>query len=103
MGEIPHLKALVERHADQPFAIVGINTDGDKDTYRKKAVEHGVTWTNAWTGSTNAGVPKAWGVQSYPTIYVLDADHVIRHVNARGDELERVVQELLDEQAARTK
>ena len=31
MGEIPHLKALVERHKEDPFAIVGVNTDDDKD------------------------------------------------------------------------
>jgi hypothetical protein len=97
VGEIPHQKALVERHRDEPFAIVGVNTDDDKDDYRKKAVEFGVTWRSAWQGSTGGPIPSAWGVDSYPTIFVLDAEHVIRHVNARGEELERVVGELLAE------
>ncbi len=97
MGEIPHQKALVERHANEPFAIVGVNTDDDKDEYRKKAIEHGVSWRSAWQGSTRGPIPAKWGVNSYPTIFVLDADHVIRHVDARGAELERVVGELLAE------
>lgn len=101
MGEIPHQKALVERHKDEPFAIVGVNTDDDKDEYRKKLVEHGVTWRSAWQGSTGGPLPTKWGINSYPTIFVLDAEHVIRHVNARGEELGRVVAELLAEQKAK--
>ncbi len=52
---------------------------------------------NAWCGSQNARWPKQWGINSYPTIFVLDAEGVIRYVNARGDELERVVGELVEE------
>jgi hypothetical protein len=98
VGEIPHEKALVERLKDAPFVLLGINTDDDKDDYRKKLGEYGVTWRSAWQGSTEGPIPTAWGVRSYPTIFVLDANHVIRHINARGEELGRVVDELLAEQ-----
>ncbi len=101
MGEIPHQKALVQRHANEPFAIVGVNTDGDKDEYRKKLADYGVTWRSAWQGSTSGPIPTQWGINSYPTIFVLDEDHVIRHVDARGPELERVVGELLEERKAK--
>ena len=103
MGEIPHQKALVERHANEPFAIVGVNTDDDRELYRKRVAEHGITWKSAWQGSTNGPIPTAWGISSYPTIFVLDADHVIRHLNPRGEALERVVDELLKELAAKKK
>jgi len=95
------MKALVERYPNEPFAIVGVNTDDERDEYRKKAVEHGVTWRSAWQGSTQGPIPTRWGVSGYPTIFVLDADHVIRHVDARGEELERVVAELLAEVKAK--
>lgn len=95
MGEIPHLKALVERHADAPFAIVGVNTDEDKGEYRRKAQQYGVTWRSAWQGSTGGPLPTSWGIDSYPTVFVLDAKGVIRSVNARGKELEKTVDELL--------
>jgi hypothetical protein len=101
VGEIPHQKALVERHKDEPFAILGVNTDDDKDDYRKKLAEYGVTWRSAWQGSTDGPIPTKWGINAYPTIFVLDGEHVIRHVNARGEELGRVVAELLAEQMSK--
>ena len=97
MGEIPHEKALVERLKDAPFVLLGINTDGDKEEYRKKLAEYGVTWRSSWQGSTEGPIPTKWGINSYPTIFVLDANHVIRHINARGEALGRVVDELLAE------
>ena len=98
MGEIPHEKALVERLKDAPFAIVGVNTDGDKDEYRRKLADYGVTWRSAWQGSTSGPIPTQWGINSYPSVFVLDAKHVIRNIGARGEELGRVVDELLAEE-----
>ena len=97
MGEIPHEKALVERLKDAPFAIVGVNTDEDKEEYRKKLSEYDVTWRSAWQGSTAGPIPTQWGIDSYPSIFVLDANHVIRNIGARGEELGRVVDQLLSE------
>ena len=102
MGEIPHQKALVERLKDEPFAIVGINTDEKKDEYWKKVGEYGITWRSAWQGSTEGPIPSTWGIDSYPTVFVLDANHVLRRIGARGEELGRVVDELLAERKAAT-
>jgi hypothetical protein len=97
VGEIPHQKALVERLEDAPFAILGVNTDEDRDEYRRKVSDHGVTWRSAWQGSTQGPIPTQWGIDSYPSVFVLDAGHVLRHVDARGEQLDRVVDELLAE------
>ncbi len=97
MGELPHLKALVQRHADQPFAIVGVNTDRDKDKYKQQALDHGVTWRSAWEGSTDGPIPTRWGVYAYPTTLVLDVNHVIRAIGPRGEALSHLVDELLAE------
>ncbi len=91
------MKALVQRHADRPFAILGVNTDRDKELFRKQAGEYGVSWRSSWQGSTDGPIPTDWGIDSYPTIFVLDADHVIRAIDARGERLARVVDELLAE------
>ena len=100
MGEIPHQKALVERLKDEPFAIVGVNTDDEKDVYKQKVSDYGITWRSSWQGSTDGPLPKAWGIDSYPTVFVLDANHVLRRIGARGEELGRVVDELLAERKA---
>jgi len=97
VGEIPHEKALVERLKNAPFALVGVNTDDDKDEYRKQLAEHGVTWRSSWQGSTQGPLPKRWGIDSYPSVFVLDAQHVLRYVDARGEQLGEVVDTLLSE------
>ena len=100
MGEIPHLKALVKRHADDAFALVGVNTDRDKDEYLKKALDYGVTWRSAWQGSTEGPWPSTWGIDSYPSLVVLDAQHRVRFWDLRGAALGPAVQQLLDEMKA---
>jgi len=100
VGEIPHEKELVELYHDQPFAILGINTDDDADEYRKKRKEMGVTWTCIFNGSTRGGVPEAYGVQGYPTSYLLDAEGRIRYKDLRGSKLKQKVAELMAEMKA---
>jgi len=97
VGEIPHEKELVELYHDQPFAILGINTDNDADDYRKQCEEMGVTWTNIFNGSTDGGVPEAYGVQGYPTSYLLDTEGRIRYKDLRGKRLLKKVAELMAE------
>ena len=75
MGEIPHQKALVERLKDEPFAIVGVNTDDDKEQFKRMLREYGVTWRSSWQGSTDGPLPAQWGISSYPTVFVLDKQH----------------------------
>jgi len=94
---LPHLKELVKLHANDPFALVGVATDPDLSEYLTKARGAGVTWRNAWAGGTMGTWPTSWGVQRYPTVYVLDAQGVVRFVDVRGEALSRAVQTLLDE------
>lgn len=94
---IPDEKALVQRHKDDPFALIGINTDSDKNEYRKKCAEHGVTWRSSWQGSTEGPLPTLWNVSGYPTIFVLDATGKIRFQNVRGKRLDVAVALLLEE------
>ena len=99
MGEIPHERALVERLKDEPFVLLGVNMDEDKEEYRKFLLEAGVTWRNSWQGSTDGPWPTLWGIEAIPTTFVLDAEHRIRFLDTRGEELGRVVDVLLAEKA----
>jgi len=77
---LPHERSLVKRMEGRPFALVGINSDGDRDEYRRLAKENGVTWPNAFVGSPRAELPTLWGVQAWPAVYLLDERGVIREV-----------------------
>jgi hypothetical protein len=96
--EIPDFRALVERHKNDPFAMIGINTDGDKAEYRKQAKRHNVNWRDAWQGSPSGPIPSAWGISLYPSNFVLDVDGRIRHMNVHGKKLEAAVSQLITEQ-----
>ena len=48
MGMIPHEKDLVERHKGQPFALLGINSDTDREKLKATIAENGITWRSWW-------------------------------------------------------
>jgi hypothetical protein len=99
---IPHEKTLVERLKDEPFALVGINTDSDKETYFRKAEEMGVTWRSSWQGSTRGPIPTAWGVTGYPTVFLIDHEGVIRE-RWIGPPSEAALDAAVDEWVAKAK
>ncbi len=74
---LPHEKELVERLKNEPFALLGVNTDRDKDEYREKAAKYGVTWRSVWTGG-GGPIPELYAVEGYPTLYLIDHEGVIR-------------------------
>jgi hypothetical protein len=96
---IPHEKELVELLKDKPFALLGINSDGDAETLKPILAKNGIRWRQAVDGATDGPLATRWNVQGWPTIYVLDAKGVIRHRDLRGEELEAAVLKLVEETA----
>ena len=99
MAMIPHEKELVQRLKDEPFVLLGINSD-DKATYVKQRAEMGVTWPSINDASVSPSISTSWGVESWPTIYVLDHEGVIRFKGVRGEKMDAAVAQLLAEMKA---
>ncbi|MEM9379586.1 MAG: TlpA disulfide reductase family protein [Planctomycetota bacterium] len=93
---IPHEKELVQRLKDEPFVLLGINSD-DKSTYVTKRAEMGVTWPSINDASVTPSISTSWGVEGWPTIYVLDHEGVIRFKGVRGEAMDAAVDQLLAE------
>lgn len=94
----PHERSLVKRLADKPFALLGINSDANRDELRKTMEKENITWRSWWDGgNTNGPIAKKWNVHGWPTIYVLDDKGIIRFKNVRGDSMDRAVDTLLKE------
>lgn len=93
---IPHERSLVEKLADKPFALIGVNTD-PREVYDQQVEPHGVTWRSFMEGSTSGPIATKWNVSGYPTIYIIDADGVIRYKDLRDQAMEDAVMELLAE------
>ncbi|HTF89912.1 MAG TPA: thioredoxin-like domain-containing protein [Planctomycetota bacterium] len=88
---LPHEKTLVKRLANEPFALIGMNTDSDKvEELTKRFKDDGLNWRHAMLGAPNkAEIPAKWNVRGYPTLYLLDAQGVIRNywLGSPGDEV----------------
>jgi peroxiredoxin len=94
----PHERSLVKRLEGQPFALLGINSDRDREALKKVMKKQGITWRSFWNGGGTGGpISSAWNVRGWPTIYVLDHKGVIRYKNVRGERMDEAVDALLAE------
>ncbi len=95
----PHERSLVKRLKDEPFALIGVNSDDDLEALKPALEKEQITWRSFWNGLEGTGGPisKAWNVRSWPTIYVLDASGKIRFKNVHEKELDEAVDKLLVE------
>ncbi|MBI3268197.1 MAG: TlpA family protein disulfide reductase [Planctomycetes bacterium] len=98
----PHERSLVQRLASAPFALVGMNSDKSPEVFAAAAAREQLTWPCFFDGGgTDGPIATRWGVRGWPTIFVLDADGVIRYRDVRDEELARAVDALLAEMPAK--
>jgi len=95
----PHERSLVKRLAEKPFALIGVNSDKDLAKLKKRMAEENITWRSFWNGpeGTRGPISARWNVRGWPTIYILDHEGVIRFKGARGEAMDKAVDQLLSE------
>ena len=93
----PHERSLVKRLEGKPFALIGINTDPDREMVKSRSEKDQITWRSFYDKTTSGPICQAWKVNGFPTIYVIDHKGVIRSMNVRGDAMDKAVDALLTE------
>ncbi|MFP6670205.1 MAG: thioredoxin-like domain-containing protein [Pirellulaceae bacterium] len=94
----PHERSLVKRRAGKPFALLGVNSDKDREVLKDVMTEKEITWRSWWDGgSTRGPIASQFNVSVWPTIYVLDSKGVIRYKGVRGVAMDKAVDTLLAE------
>jgi len=94
----PHERSLVKRLEGKPFALLGINSDRDREKLKEVLKKEEITWRSWWDGGSTCGpIASKWNVTGWPTIYVLDAKGVIRYRDVREKKLDEAVDKLLQE------
>jgi hypothetical protein len=91
---LPHEREMVKRLADKPFTLLGINSDESRSALKKIVEKENITWPNIYEGKRGA-IAGRWNVHSWPMIYILDHEGVIRDRDLRDEALEKAVNELL--------
>ena len=99
MAMVPHERELVKQMQDRPFALLGVNSDdvNNRDKARKITREKQMAWPSWWDGGHHGTIQTAYDVNHLPTVYVLDANGVIRYFDVRGKDLDHAVDTLLAE------
>ena len=95
------MKEQLAKYGDKGFAIVGINLDDDMEAYQKIVESEELSWvnlvgTNEETRGWNHPLVKYYGIQGIPTAILVGKDGKVVSLSARGEELNRLLAELLD-------
>lgn len=97
----PHNRELIKRFEGKPFALLGVNSDKDKDALKKTMAKEENSW-RFWFdgGSTRGPIATKYNVQGWPTFYVVDHKGVIRMRSVGSPdhaELDKLLEELVAE------
>lgn len=92
-----HERSLVKRMTGKQFALLGINSDKDKDELIEAMKKEGVTWRSFWNGpeGTQGPIAQSWNIEAWPTLYVLDIEGRIRFKSV-GSPGEKVIDGWID-------
>ena len=99
-SEYPYQRFMQEIFEDHPVTLLAVNSDDDRDYARDARKDLNLHFRAWWDGygehHAMGPIATAWDVKEWPTIYILNADGVIRFVQKRHLEAIRAAQELLD-------
>ena len=99
----------MKRLAGKPFALLGVNSDANRQQLKTVIEKEKITWRSWWNGGgTDGPIAEKWQISTWPTMLVLDAQGVIRRIDAGGadvdiEAIEAVVDSLLKELAKKSK
>jgi hypothetical protein len=85
----PHERSLVKKFDGRPFAIIGVNSDDDREVLKERMEKEQITWRSFWDGgSTDGPISTRWNVRGWPTIYLIDHEGKIigHHGHAPQDD-----------------
>lgn len=88
----------MERFAEKPFALLGVNSDEDRETLKRVMLEEQITWRSWWDeGNIDGPIHTAWQIEARPAIHLLDAKGVIRYRDIPPEEVDAAIDRLLAE------
>jgi peroxiredoxin len=102
----PYERSLVKTMDKRPFALIGVNSDSDRELLRAAVKKEELTWRSFWNdGGIGGPISNAWGVQVWPTLYLIDDRGIIRNkwagVPPPTTDLDRAIQAVVKEAEAR--
>jgi thiol-disulfide isomerase/thioredoxin len=95
--EIPNVRAAYEKLHPKGFEIVGISFDTDKSKLEDFTKDQKMTWPQYFDGKQwNNEFGKQFGIQSIPSMWLVDKKGTLRDINGReglADKVEKLLAE----------
>lgn len=102
LNELPHLRTMLDKYNKDGFEIAGICLDSESALPRVKEIiqENKITWPQRFEGKGfNSDTYRLlYGINSLPTVWLLDKSGRIISTDARGAKLEPLIRKYLNEQ-----
>lgn len=78
--QFPAEKELAKKYAGKPVALLGVNSDTERETAARLAKAEELAWPSFFDeGSTRGPIARQWGIEFWPTVILLDHRGVIRY------------------------
>ena len=88
---IPQMKVLYEQYKDQGLGMVGVSWDKDGAAWKKALQEEQMPWNNLLG---NDDIFNAYGVQTIPSVFIIDTSGKIQGAKLHGEELVNKLKQL---------
>ena len=96
-AEVPGMKATYGKYRNRGFEIVGISVDRDVAALKSYIATENIPWISVSdTLTAAAGMPRLgelYGINSLPTMYLLDRQGRVISTNASGATLQRLLEQ----------
>ena len=92
------MKDVYAKFKDKGFEIIGISLDREKEPLDNYIQEEELGWKFAYSGQYwSDPTAKAWGVNSIPSMWLVDRKGKLRHFGVREEALVEAVEKLIAE------
>lgn len=73
---LPYEKQMLKSFKDQPFVLLGVNSDINKSALVKAQQQYDMTWPSFWDGA--GAINREWNIGFLPMLILIDEKGVIR-------------------------
>lgn len=95
VAELPNVRALYDQYHPRGFDVVGISLDRDRAALDKFLAEKAIPWTTLHQADGQHPAAEHYGISAIPTMFLVGRDGKVVSIRARGDELKRLLGELI--------
>jgi thiol-disulfide isomerase/thioredoxin len=90
--EIPNMKKNYKAYHDKGFDIIGVSGDDNRKVIEDFVKEKKIPWNIVYGENKPSPSIEYYGIMGYPTMFLVDRDGKVVSLNARGEELDKLLE-----------